>query len=307
MNGALWVRRERGEIFVGSNPVDQRSGVVAAVKARRERAALKADIRSGKIGALKVLAKAGSTDKAASTLRVSDFLKQLPGLGEVKAAKIQKELEISESKRLGGLGAYQRKRLREYLLSRSDAPQPSPKLVILAGPTAVGKGTVSAYIRQHYPEITISISATTRKPRPGEVDGRDYFFVTHQEFDAMAHAGELLEWAVVHQQNKYGTPKSAVDQMLADGQNVLLEIDLQGARQVIYNSENVLSIFLMPPSWGELVRRLEGRGTEEETERIRRLETAKVEMAAAPEFDYLVVNDEVARAAEEVVDLIRYG
>jgi len=290
-----------------SNPVDQKLGVEAAVKARQERAALKADLRSGKISFLKVLAKSGATDKVASSLRVSDFLKQLPGLGAVKAAKIQQELEISESKRLGGLGAHQRKKLREYLLSRPDAPATTPRLAILAGPTAVGKGTVSAYIRQHYPEITISISATTRAPRLGEVHGRDYFFVSHQEFDAMAEAGELLEWAFVHQQNKYGTPKGAVKQMLEDGHNVLLEIDLQGARQVIENSENVLSIFLLPPSWDELVRRLEGRGTEAEPERIRRLETAKVEMAAAPEFDYLVVNDEVARAAEEVVDLIRYG
>lgn len=290
-----------------SNPVDQKLGVAAAVKARQDRAALKADIRSGKISALKVLARSGATDKAASTLRVSEFLKQLSGLGAVKVAKLQEELEISENKRLGGLGAHQRKKLREYLLSRTDAPTYSPRLAILAGPTAVGKGTVSAYIRQHYPEIIISISATTRPPRPGEVDGRDYFFVSNEEFDAMIAAGELLEWAVVHQQNKYGTPKQAVSEMLAGGQNVLLEIDLQGARQVIENSSNVLSIFLLPPSWGELVRRLEGRGTEAESERIRRLETAKVEMAAAPEFDYLVVNDEVARAAEEVVDLIRYG
>lgn len=177
--------------------------------------------------------------------------------------------------------------------------------MVLAGPTAVGKGTVSAYIREHFPEVWLSISATTREPRPGEVDGRHYFFVTPQEFDAMIEHGDMLEWALVHGRHRYGTPRRAVQQALAQGRMPLLEIDLQGARQIRTSMPEALFVFLAPPSWDELVRRLVGRGTESEEERRRRLATAKVEMAAAEEFDVVIVNDNVRRAAEELVSLMR--
>jgi guanylate kinase len=182
-------------------------------------------------------------------------------------------------------------------------PQPA-RLTVLAGPTAVGKGSVSAFIRDHHPEIWISVSATTRAPRPGEVHGQHYWFVSDEEFDRMVDAGELLEWAVVHRKARYGTPRRPVEETLVSGRPALLEIDLQGARQVRASMPEALFVFLKPPSWEELVRRLIGRGTESEEERTRRLETALVELAAEPEFDVTVVNGEIQQAAEELVALM---
>jgi guanylate kinase len=178
------------------------------------------------------------------------------------------------------------------------------RLVVLAGPTAVGKGTVAAYVREHHPEVWLSISATTRPPRPGEVDGVHYFFVSEDEFDRMVADGEMLEWAVVHGRHRYGTPRGPVEAALATGRPAMLEIDLQGARQVRQNMPEALLVFLKPPSWEELVRRLVGRGTEGEEERERRLETARVELAAEPEFDATIVNSEVREAAEQLVELM---
>ena len=179
------------------------------------------------------------------------------------------------------------------------------RLTVLAGPTAVGKGTVAAYVREHHPEVWISVSATTRRPRPGEQEGRHYFFVSDDEFDAMVAGGELLEWAVVHGAARYGTPRRAVDEALAQGRPALLEIDLQGARQVRESMPQARFVFLTPPSWEELVRRLVGRGTESAEERERRLTTAREELAAEAEFDVTVVNTEVHAAAEELVALMR--
>ena len=180
----------------------------------------------------------------------------------------------------------------------------SSRLVVLAGPTAVGKGTVAAAVRARHPEVWISVSATTRSPRPGEVDGVHYHFVTEEDFDAMVRDGALLEWAVVHGVNRYGTPRRPVEEMIATGRPALLEIDLQGARQVRETMPAALFVFLKPPSWGELVRRLVGRGTEAEEERARRLETARAELDAESEFDVTIVNHEVHAAAEELVALM---
>jgi guanylate kinase len=171
------------------------------------------------------------------------------------------------------------------------------RLTVLAGPTAVGKGTVAAYVRSHHPEVWISVSATTRRPRPGEEHGRHYWFVSDEEFDRLVAGGELLEWAVV-------TLRAPVVEALAAGRPALLEIDLQGARQVRERMPEALFVFLKPPSWEELVRRLVGRGTETEEERDRRLETARQELAAESEFDVTVVNTEVPVAAEELVALM---
>ncbi len=178
------------------------------------------------------------------------------------------------------------------------------RLAVLAGPTAVGKGTIAADVRAHHPEIWISVSATTRSPRPGEVDGVHYWFVSDDEFDRMVADDELLEWAVVHKAARYGTPRAPVEQALAEGRPSLLEIDLQGARQVRERMPDALFVFLMPPSWDELVRRLVGRGTESEDERARRLQTAREELAAEAEFDVTIVNHEVHDAAEELVELV---
>lgn len=179
------------------------------------------------------------------------------------------------------------------------------RLVVLAGPTAVGKGTVAGAVRTDYPEVWISISATTRPPRPGEQDGVHYWFVDDREFDRMIDEDELLEWAVVHKRARYGTPRRPVLDALASGRPALLEIDLQGARQVRANMPEALFVFLKPPSWEELVRRLVGRGTESAAERERRLETARVELAAEAEFDVTIVNREVHDAATELVALMK--
>ena len=178
------------------------------------------------------------------------------------------------------------------------------RLVVLAGPTAVGKGTVAAAVRERHPEVWISVSATTRPPRPGEVDGVHYWFVSEAEFDRMVAAGELLEWAVVHRTARYGTPRQPVERALAEGRPALLEIDLQGARQVRATMPEALFVVLKPPSWEELVRRLTGRGTESAEDQARRLETAREELAAEPEFDASIVNHEVHAAAEELVALM---
>jgi guanylate kinase len=179
------------------------------------------------------------------------------------------------------------------------------RLTVLAGPTAVGKGTVTAHVRENHPEVWLSVSATTRRPRPGEVDGIHYHFVDDAEFDRMARDGELLEWAVVHGRAKYGTPRGPVERALAAGRPVLLEIDLHGARQVRETMPDALFVFLAPPTWDELVRRLVRRGTEDAEEREARLATARVELAAAREFDVTVLNDDVRRAADELVSLMR--
>jgi guanylate kinase len=185
-----------------------------------------------------------------------------------------------------------------------DAAAGPSRLTVLAGPTAVGKGTVAADIRRNHPEVWISVSATTRKPRPGEIHGRHYWFVTDEEFDDLIAGGELLEWAVVHGAARYGTPRRPVERALAAGKPALLEIDLQGARQVRRTMPEAFFVFLSPPSWEELVRRLVGRGTETTEERERRLETARAELAAESEFDVTVVNTEVHAASEELVALM---
>lgn len=178
------------------------------------------------------------------------------------------------------------------------------RLVVLAGPTAVGKGTVAAEVRERHPDVWISVSATTRPPRPGEEHGVHYWFVSDEEFDHMVENDELLEWAVVHKAARYGTPRGPVDEALAVGRPAMLEIDLQGARQVRRTMPDALFVFLKPPSWEELVRRLVGRGTETEAERTRRLETAKHELEAEREFDVTIVNHEVPDAAAELVALM---
>lgn len=176
-----------------------------------------------------------------------------------------------------------------------------PRLTVLAGPTAVGKGTVSADIRARYPQVWLSVSVTTRAARPGERDGEHYHFVDDAAFDAMAAQGQLLEWAVVHGRNRYGTPRQAVEDALASGRPTVLEIDLQGARQVRQNMPEALFVFLAPPSWEELVRRLVGRGTESAEERERRLRTARLELAAEKEFDVTIVNTDVHQATDDLV------
>ncbi|MGH3484880.1 MAG: guanylate kinase [Nocardioidaceae bacterium] len=191
-------------------------------------------------------------------------------------------------------------------MSSPTTAEPGPsRLVVLAGPTAVGKGTVAARVREKHPDVWISVSVTTRRPRPGEIDGVHYHFVDDARFDEMIEAGDFLEWAVIHGAARYGTPRQPVADALAAGRLALLEIDLQGARQIRASMPEALFVFLAPPSWEELVRRQLGRGTEDATERERRLRTARAELAAESEFDVTIVNREVEQAGEELVALLR--
>ena len=286
--------------------VDRAAAGRAAVAARRARAAVKGAVHRRERRVLDVAETAWADPTTPEgTLRVRELLTSIPGIGPTRVTRIMSELEIADAKRVGGLGARQRERLRSWLEAR-EGPQvrPRSRLVVLAGPTAVGKGTVSAHIRENYPDVLLSVSATTRAPRPGEVDGQHYFFVDDATFDRMIAEGDFLEYAVVHNASRYGTPRPPIDAALASGRSVLLEIDLQGARAVKRTMPEALLVFLLPPSWEELVRRLTGRGTESAEEQARRLETAKVELAAQDEFDVKIVNRDVGVAAAEVVELL---
>lgn len=182
------------------------------------------------------------------------------------------------------------------------------RLIVLCGPAGVGKGTVLGRVREQHPQIWLSVSATTRKPRPGEVDGVNYFFMTEQEFLAKEDAGEFLETADVFGLAHYGTPVKPVVEHLEQNIPVILEIDIQGARSVKQRAGelglDVMTVFIAPPSFEELERRLIGRGTETPEQQAKRLETAKIELAAEPEFDKVIVNNVVDDAANELWNLI---
>ena len=287
---------------------DPREASLIAVERRRARAAVKRAIQTGERTPLSVAREAWhDTGTPAAGLRITEFLGSIAGIGVVKIPRILDRLGISPRKRLGALGARQAEALRSWLIDRQRPDNPAThrgRLVVVAGPTAVGKGTVVARIRERHPDVKFSVSATTRAPRPGEVDGEHYRFVSDDEFDRLVETKQMLEWAVVHGQHRYGTPRGPIVAALESGSSIILEIDIQGARQVKKAMPEAILVFLLPPSWNELVRRLENRGTESPEEQSRRLETAKVEYDAQSEFDVTVINDNVDVAAEAVVHLM---
>ncbi|MBK8459549.1 MAG: guanylate kinase [Micropruina sp.] len=177
-------------------------------------------------------------------------------------------------------------------------------VTVISGPTAVGKGTVVAALRAQCPQVWVSVSATTRPPRPGEVDGVHYLFVDDAQFDQLIADDGLLEWAVVHGTHRYGTPSTPVREAVAAGRTVILEIDLQGARQVRQHLPEARTVFIAPPSPQALVQRLSDRGTETPEQIRRRLVTAEGELAAQGEFQHVVVNDDVGQAVQDLVVLL---
>ena len=244
-----------------------------------------------------------------------ELLEALPESGRCGPRQSCGSSALRTSRRVRGLGIHQRRALIDAIDDEVGPACPSPTaakeyvskkpgLTVLAGPTAVGKGTVSTYIRDNYPGVWLSVSATTRTARPGEEDGVHYFFKTQRGIRSADCRRRTARMGRGPRPEPYGTLKSTVNGAIAEGRAVLLEIDLQGARQVKATVPDARSSSLRPPSWDEMVRRLVGRGTETAEEQQRRLETAKVELAAEPEFDHTVINDDVRRAADELVSLM---
>jgi guanylate kinase len=181
---------------------------------------------------------------------------------------------------------------------------PAGKLIVLTGPSGVGKGTLVRALLYRYPELCLSISATTRPPRPGEVGGKDYYFLSRQEFEVMIGGGELLEWAE-YAGNYYGTPRAQVEAQICQGKTVLLEIEVVGARKIQQAFPEALRIFILPPSLEELERRLRGRGQDSAAAIERRLQRSREELAASQEFDCTIVNDDLETALQQLEAFIK--
>ncbi len=176
-------------------------------------------------------------------------------------------------------------------------------LVVLSGPSGSGKGTLIKRVREQYTNIRFSISATTRRPREGEVDGKNYFFVTNDQFKSMIENDKLVEW-VEYCGNYYGTPREYVEESTSQGFDIVLEIEVEGALNIIKRYPDCVSVFILPPSFEELRRRIEGRGTENPDVIDRRLERAKKELEFVNHYDYVVINDNIEEAASEIINIL---
>ena len=279
---------------------EQRTAALAKSTASRQvRAAIKARVKSGDLSLSAVLELA-QNDEAIAKMRVAELLESFAGVGKVRALATLERLEISLTRRIQGLGVAQRQNLLREFPDRVAAAQRG-KLIVLSGPGGVGKSTVAKALRQTG-EFWVSISATTRVARHNEVDGVDYFFYTNEEFDNAIKSALFLEWAEFAG-NRYGTPRKPVEDALRDGKSVLLEIEIEGAKQVKESAPEAILIFLQPPSWEELVSRLEGRGTDSPERRAARLALAQEELAQAGIFDHSLVNERVEEVVASLIGL----
>ena len=278
-------------------PEQRAEALVKAAHSRRVRADVKLKVKSGGMSISDVLVLA-SSDESVGKMRVIELLESLPGVGKIRAAAIMDRLHISMPRRIQGLGVHQ----RAELVAQFRPPGRRGKLLVLSGPGGVGKSTVASRLRQGNPNFWVSISATTRRARENERDGVDYYFLTDEEFDTRIHEDDFLEWAHFAGA-RYGTPREGVNKALTEGKNVLLEIEIEGARQVKARTKEAILVFLQPPSWEDLVARLEARGSDSAERRSQRLELAAQELASAKEFDLILVNDRVERVVEALVAL----
>jgi len=280
-------------------PEQRKEALLKAAISRQRRAEVKMKIKSGEFTIDSILELA-ATDEAVAKMRVKELLESLSGVGKVRAQSLMERLNISPTRRIQGLGRLQIKQLRDEFMKVTHAVKPG-KLIVLSGPGGVGKSTVAKKLRE-VDDFWVSVSATTRKPRSNEVDGHDYFFVSDEEFSRMINEDEFLEWAEFAG-NRYGTPQEKVEQALLLGRNVLLEIEIAGAKQVKSHLPQSVLVFLEPPTWEELVARLVARGTDSPDRRAERLQLAQEELAAASFFDVVLINDQVDSVVGKLIEL----